>query len=80
LIGKDDQNRHFLCDFFFSDDNGLAIWKKINCLPDYYQTDHEVELLKNHGKDISSYIKEGTAIIDLGCGYVIFADQAKQKS
>jgi hypothetical protein len=51
LIRKDNEGRHFLSDLFFSSDNGLATWKKINRLPDYYQTDHEVELLKNRGEE-----------------------------
>ena len=68
LIGKDDQNRHFLCDFLFSDDKGLAIWKKINTLPSYYQTDNEVELLERNGKHIVELLVDGVAIIDMGCG------------
>ena len=68
LIGKDDKDRHFLGDTFFSDDEGLSIWKKINSLSSYYQTDHEIELLKRHGEEIMKTIAEGTAIIDLGCG------------
>jgi hypothetical protein len=67
---NDNLKRHFLSDFFFSDDEGLAVWKKINTLPDYYQTDREGELLERHGNEIVEFIWGGSAIIDLGWGKI----------
>lgn len=51
-----------------SDDQGLKIWDRINCLPTYYQTDSEIELFRRRGLEISSYILPDTILIDLGCG------------
>jgi hypothetical protein len=51
-----------------SDDQGLKIWDRINCLPTYYQTDSEIELFRQRGLEISSYIHPSTILIDLGCG------------
>ncbi|KUJ07464.1 uncharacterized protein LY89DRAFT_742696 [Mollisia scopiformis] len=45
LVGTESQSSHSLSDSFFSNNKGLAIWKITNELPNYYQTDHEVELL-----------------------------------
>lgn len=51
-----------------SDDKGLALWRDINRLPGYYQTDEEVDLLAAHGTDIAKLIPDGATILDLGCG------------
>lgn len=51
-----------------SDDRGLALWRKINRLPGYYQTNEEVELLELYGTEIADLICPGTTLIDLGCG------------
>ncbi|KAK3342139.1 DUF323 domain-containing protein [Lasiosphaeria hispida] len=70
LVSKDSLNRHFLPDVFFSDDEGLRLWHKLNCLPDYYQTRDEVELLEQWGSEIEHFIPQDCTIIDLGCGDV----------
>ncbi|PGH15720.1 hypothetical protein AJ80_05428 [Polytolypa hystricis UAMH7299] len=70
LKKKDNLGRHFLPDIFFSDDTGLQLWQKINRMPDYYQTNDEVELLERYAADVASRIPDNATIIDLGCGDV----------
>jgi hypothetical protein len=52
------------------DDEGLRIWSKVIYHPQYYQTQDEIDLLVQNGKEIASYIQPGTKLIDLGAGYV----------
>ncbi|KAI1169626.1 DUF323 domain-containing protein [Nemania sp. FL0916] len=70
IIGFDSQGRHRLPVTFFSDDNGLQIWRDITRLPDYYQTRDEIETLEKYGAEIESFVPNGCTILDLGCGDV----------
>ncbi|KAI0523915.1 DUF323 domain-containing protein [Xylaria bambusicola] len=70
IIGFDSEGRHFLPDIFFSDDDGLQIWRDINRLPDYYQTRDEIETLEKYGAELESFIPNKCTILDLGCGDV----------
>ncbi|KAM6523069.1 hypothetical protein FSOLCH5_003689 [Fusarium solani] len=54
-----------------SDDHGLALWRKINRLPTYYQTKEEIELLQSYGSELADEIPSGTILLDLGCGLVV---------
>lgn len=69
LRNKDSQGRYFLPDIFFSDDTGLQLWRQINRLPDYYQTNDEVKLIEQHATELANMIPNNASIIDLGCGY-----------
>jgi hypothetical protein len=54
-------------------DEGLELWAKITQLPDYYQTRAEAALLMKNARELALRIQENSVLIDLGCGYVIFA-------
>ncbi|KAK5659445.1 hypothetical protein OQA88_646 [Cercophora sp. LCS_1] len=51
-----------------SDDIGSSLWRKINRLPDYYQTREEITLLDVYGDELADLIEPGTVLVDLGCG------------
>lgn len=51
---------------FTSSDLGLALWRKLSCLPDFYQTREEIALLQHWGREIANDIVPGSSIIDLG--------------
>ncbi|KAI9774043.1 MAG: hypothetical protein M1839_001928 [Geoglossum umbratile] len=67
LIGKA-QQQHLLPSALLSDDTGLQLWSQITCLPDYYQTRDEIQLLEQYGAEIAQHFVPGCTIIDLGSG------------
>jgi hypothetical protein len=52
----------------FHDDFGLQAWKKMTRLPDYYQTKHEIQLLRENGVALVQQLTGIWMLIDLGCG------------
>jgi uncharacterized SAM-dependent methyltransferase len=58
-------------------ETGLRMWAQITQLPDYYQTDDEIDLLNTNGKELAQELgemlqdhnfNESLTLIDLGCG------------
>ena len=55
------------------DDKGLEIFDKITYSEDYYLTNCEIDILKIYSEEfVQKYIENGSAVIELGCGYVDF--------
>ncbi|MBW1879577.1 MAG: L-histidine N(alpha)-methyltransferase [Deltaproteobacteria bacterium] len=53
---------------FFYDERGSRLFDEITRLPEYYVTSTELEILREHGAEMASYIGEGAALIELGIG------------
>jgi hypothetical protein len=51
-----------------SDEKGLEMWRTINKLPAYYQTDAEIRLLEERGHEIAMFVPPCAILVDLGCG------------
>ncbi|CAN8095708.1 unnamed protein product [Discula destructiva] len=51
-----------------SDNTGLLMWRELTKQPNYYQTEVEARLIVNNAREISSFVEDGTIIMDLGCG------------
>jgi dimethylhistidine N-methyltransferase len=47
---------------------GCRLFEAITCLPEYYPTRIEQDLLERHGKEIAALVGSGTALVDLGAG------------
>lgn len=54
------------------DSRGLQLFDQITYLEEYYLTNAEIDILQNKINEIVSYIKDGSAVIELGAGYVDF--------
>ncbi|TPX61959.1 hypothetical protein PhCBS80983_g00811 [Powellomyces hirtus] len=51
------------------DDKGLEIFDKITYVPDYYLTEAEIDVLKNHAVEcVSKVARNGSVLVELGCG------------
>ncbi|KAJ3021905.1 hypothetical protein HKX48_007486 [Thoreauomyces humboldtii] len=51
------------------DDRGLEIFDKITYVPDYYLTEAEIDVLKNHADHcIAKVARDGSVLVELGCG------------
>ncbi|CAG8451069.1 12395_t:CDS:2 [Ambispora gerdemannii] len=50
------------------DDRGLQLFDQITYLDEYYLTNCEIDILNRKVDDIIAYIKDGSAIIELGAG------------
>lgn len=70
FLWKDGQPRkaRMLPSIVFHNEDGLKMWPQITKLPDYYQTDDEIELLKQNSKELAQELGECLTLIDLGCG------------
>ena len=44
------------------------MWKDLNCLPNYYQTRDEIELLEVNSAELAGHLTSAWTLIDLGCG------------
>ncbi|OLL22855.1 Ergothioneine biosynthesis protein 1 [Neolecta irregularis DAH-3] len=49
-------------------DKGLQLFEKITHLKEYYLTEAELDVLKNHAKEIVTFVKDKSIIIELGSG------------
>jgi uncharacterized SAM-dependent methyltransferase len=68
LVKADGTKQRLLPSVLLSCDRGLALWRLINRLPDYYQTCDEIELFEKFGVQIARYVPDGATLIDLGAG------------
>ena len=51
------------------DDKGLEIFDQITYCKDYYLTDAEIDILKPQSSElVRDHVKEGSVLIELGCG------------
>ncbi|KAH8596089.1 DUF323 domain protein [Bisporella sp. PMI_857] len=50
------------------DEKGLQLFEEITYLDEYFLTNAEIDVLKNHAQDIAKAIKPGSMIIELGSG------------
>lgn len=53
---------------YLYDPLGCRLFEAITCLPEYYPTRIEQELLERHGEEIADIAGRGTALVDLGAG------------
>lgn len=51
------------------DEPGLKLFEDITYLEEYYLTNAEIEVLKQHAFDIAQSITEGSLVVELGSGY-----------
>lgn len=59
----------FLPSKLFYDDKGSDLFKQIMALPEYYPTNCEAEILKEHGGTIASRLSgQSVNLVELGCG------------
>ncbi|KAL1919392.1 uncharacterized protein VTP21DRAFT_2085 [Calcarisporiella thermophila] len=50
------------------DDRGLQLFDEITYLEEYYLTNAEINVLENYVDEIQQYVKDGSALIELGAG------------
>ena len=53
------------------DEAGLKLFEDITYLEEYYLTNAEIEVLKNHAADIASHVRAGSQVVELGSGYCL---------
>ena len=64
-----DSKLKYIPSTYLYDEDGSRIFQEIMDMPEYYLTDCETEILKNHKEDILSYIgKRPFRLIELGAG------------
>ena len=52
------------------DEKGLKLFEEITYLEEYYLTNAEIEVLRNHAYKIADSIPSGSQMLELGSGYV----------
>lgn len=53
------------------DELGLRLFEDITYLEEYYLTNAEIELLKNHADNIAKLVQSGSQMMELGSGYAL---------
>jgi dimethylhistidine N-methyltransferase len=53
---------------YFYDAEGSALFERITELPEYYPTRCEMEILREHAREIAALIPDGAALIEFGSG------------
>lgn len=53
---------------YFYDERGSALFEEITCLPEYYPTRVEREIMRRHADDIVRKVGRGRTVIELGAG------------
>ncbi|HWL31399.1 MAG TPA: L-histidine N(alpha)-methyltransferase [Xanthobacteraceae bacterium] len=53
---------------YFYDNAGSALFERITALPEYYPTRCEIDILKDHAKDIAALLPAGAALVEFGSG------------
>jgi dimethylhistidine N-methyltransferase len=53
---------------YFYDEAGSALFEAITELPEYYPTRCELEILRDHARDIAALLPERTALLEFGSG------------
>lgn len=51
------------------DEKGLQLFEEISYLDEYYLTNAEIELLREHAINLANMIPEGCIVLELGSGY-----------
>jgi uncharacterized SAM-dependent methyltransferase len=59
-----------LPDELLYDEDGLLIWNDIIAIPQFYQTQDEIEIFKCNALELVQRVRPGVTMIDLGAGYV----------
>ncbi|WDL98174.1 L-histidine N(alpha)-methyltransferase [Alicyclobacillus sp. ALC3] len=67
LDGLRRQQKRLDCKLLY-DERGSTLFEEITTLPEYYPTRAEMEILRQHAKDIAACIGEKSALIELGSG------------
>ncbi|OAL73297.1 hypothetical protein A7D00_3072 [Trichophyton violaceum] len=68
FLGSNGGNPRDLPTGLFYNTRGLKIWKDITHLPEYRQTQDEINLLNSFKGQIADWIVEGCTIVDMGSG------------
>jgi len=53
---------------YFYDAEGSALFERITELPEYYPTRCEMQILREHARDLAGLIPQGSALIEFGSG------------
>ncbi len=53
---------------YFYDETGSRLFERITELPEYYPTRSEMQILREHGRDIAKLVAEGSALVEFGSG------------
>jgi dimethylhistidine N-methyltransferase len=53
---------------YFYDAEGSALFERITELPEYYPTRCEMQILRDHARDVAQLIPQGAALIEFGSG------------
>jgi dimethylhistidine N-methyltransferase len=53
---------------YFYDAEGSALFEQITELPEYYPTRCEMQILRDHARDIAQLVPQGAALIEFGSG------------
>jgi dimethylhistidine N-methyltransferase len=53
---------------YFYDAEGSALFEQITELPEYYPTRCEMQILRDHARDIAQMIPQGAALVEFGSG------------
>ena len=56
------------------DEHGLKLFEEITYLDEYYLTNTEMAILEQHASAIADRIKPNSKLVELGSGYVSFAE------
>ena len=57
------------------DEQGLKLFEDITYLEEYYLTNAEIEVLRNHADEIAQHICAGSIVVELGSGYAEYRQQ-----
>lgn len=74
FLGFNGGNPRDLPTGLFYNTKGLKIWGDITRLPEYRQTQDEIDLLNLFKSQIADWVVDGCTIIDMGSGYVVIDD------
>jgi L-histidine Nalpha-methyltransferase / hercynylcysteine S-oxide synthase len=55
------------------DEQGLKLFERITYLEEYYLTNEEIGVLKEHAKSIAEWIPDGALVVELGSGCALQA-------
>jgi len=53
---------------YFYDGVGSQLFERITDLPEYYPTRCEMQILREHGRDIARHVPQGAALVEFGSG------------
>ena len=67
LQGLSRPSKSLPCRFFY-DARGSELFEAITCLPEYYPTRTEIEILHTHAAEIASRVDDGAVLVEFGSG------------